>query len=108
MNNEEKNKIHLILSKEYNYYNNKSLEEQKKIINDYAETGTYEQIERAIKKIGGKYIPTLAEIRNVIADTKNISKLNLNSSYWYTNLRNAKDYYYDITNGKRLDPYKGV
>lgn len=107
MTNEEKNKIHILLSKEYNYYKNKSLEEQKQIINSYEEIGDYNEIERAIKKVAGKYIPTLAEIRTIITDTKNISKINLNSSYWYINLRDIKPYY-DITTGKELQPYKGV
>ena len=65
----------------------------------------------AINKLAKKnrFMPTLAEIKDEIPK-KNIENLNLNSSYWYRNLREWCEknnmQYYDITNGEPLPAYK--
>ena len=60
------------------------------------------------------YIPNVAQIlkqTNTENTETNIDRINLNSSYWYINLRQWCDEnnipYYDITTGKPLTAYKG-
>lgn len=66
---------------------------------------------KAINKLAkkNKFMPTLSEIRKEIPEN-NIQKINLNSSYWYINLRQWCDQnneeYYDITTGEPLPAYK--
>ena len=55
-----------------------------------------------------KFMPTIAQLRN----EKNFNNINLNSSFWYKNLREfcerGKIPYYDISKGQDcvLQPYK--
>lgn len=79
---------------------------------------TSEEIIDAIKNLSKKtrYIPNVAEIKIEINKIKQDSRininssLNLNSSYWYINLRMMCDKgnipYYDITTGEELPPFK--
>lgn len=66
---------------------------------------------RAINNLAkkNKFMPTLSEVRKEIPEN-NIQRINLNSSYWYINLRQwcdeNKQSYYNITTGEPLSPYK--
>ena len=69
----------------------------------------YENIRKIVKT--SKYMPNIAQIRNEDKEMPiNLSNINLNSSYWYINLRELCDEkgitYYDIKTGKPLEPYK--
>ena len=54
------------------------------------------------------FMPTIAEISK--KSSNNFQNINLNSSYWYINLKmwcdKNKQSYYDIKTGKPLAPYK--
>ena len=72
--------------------------------NDFKEINADEYV-KAIEKLKSKnkFMPSIAEIKCEIKDNKKSNNCNLNSSYWYTNLREICDKdgipYYDITKG---------
>ena len=95
------NNYHKTLSKEelnLFYENLKDMDKQKYI----------ENIKKHIKN--NSFIPNIAQIRSNEKEMTNLDKINLNSSYWYINLREWCDKnnepYYDITTGKPLPEYK--
>lgn len=75
---------------------------------------SYERFNNVINKIiqTNKFFPTISEINSKIIEDEKVGNLNLNSSYWYANLREFCDRdgtpYYDITKGPDfpLPPYK--
>lgn len=90
--------------------------DKKTILRDYRnllKEFSTEEIIVAIKSLSyqSTFIPTVAEIRSEISKirkykTSNLSNVNLNSSYWYANLRDLDGPYYDIETGKALKPFK--
>lgn len=106
-----------------NYSNITKFEKKDKLnimkgIENLLDEYTSEEIIDAIKNLSKKtrYIPNVAEIKIEINKIKQDSRinikssLNLNSSYWYINLRMMCDKenipYYDITTGEELPPFK--
>lgn len=80
-----------------NYYEN---------LKDMSDVNFINNIKEHIRT--NKWMPTIADIRK--EEKKNWSNINLNSSYWYANLRiwceqNNKPYF-DINTGEELPPYK--
>ena len=100
-----------ILQNSYNQSFNK--EKLQTWWNEFKEINADEYI-KAIEKLKSenKFMPNIAEIKCEIMDDKKFNNCNLNSSYWYTNLKYFCDRdgtpYYDITKGPDypLPPFK--
>lgn len=90
-------------------YNQKFSEEKLKIYWENLKTMNDNQYLTSIKELirKNKFMPTVSEI----LIEKNMNNMNLNSSFWYSNLRQFCDKekvpYYDITKGQNyiLEPY---
>lgn len=52
-----------------------------------------------------KYIPNIAEIHEKLNKYSSVRNYNLDSSYWYANLRDIKPYF-NIYTGEPLEPFK--
>ena len=106
------------LSNTYGYLDKKEDKEKKNILKAYfTELKDYncKDILEAIETLSKTsiYVPTVAEIKTtVVVNQNSFSNCNLNSSYWYTNLKYFCDRdgtpYYDITKGPDypLPPFK--
>ena len=105
------------LSNTYGYLDKKEDKEKKNILKAYfTELKDYRCIDilEAIEVLSKTsiFVPTVAEIKCEIMDNKKFNNCNLNSSYWYTNLKYFCDIdgtpYYDITKGPSypLPPFK--
>ena len=95
-----------------NNYHKKLSKEELNLFYDSLKNMTKDDYLNNIKKHieNNKYMPSIAELKQEEISDTNIDRINLNSSYWYINLREWCDEnnepYYDITTGKPLPAYK--
>ncbi len=109
-----KNEFIKVMNKLQNNFSKKIDSETYKLYWNEFKDFSYERFNNVINKIiqTNKFFPTISEINvNIIEDGK-VGNLNLNSSYWYKNLKEFCDKagmpYYDITKGSDypLSPFK--
>lgn len=96
------------------YYNKKLSDNDLRLYwNEFKTTNT-DRFKKAANNLiqKNKFFPKITEIKYKLEDKKSFDNINLNSSYWYKNLRDSCDSknqpYYDITKGVNnpLPPFK--
>ena len=101
--------IHIIQDVYHQKFSKEQLNEYFEGLKDMNKNKYIANIRMHIKT--NKFIPNIAQIRNEDKEIPmNLNNINLNSSYWYINLRELCEKkgipYYDIKTGKTLEPYK--